>query len=1120
MHRQEDIYREIRSKLHVLRQRVKHGQLWSGCLFSLAGLLATCLFLAVLEAFFHFSAVVRSIVILSYAFTGGIFLFVWVVHPVISLFFQKDTPDDDRLALQVGEAFPQIKDRLADALQVYRSHQKSDSHTSASLASAALSAVYSDIRSFDLKSVASNNRLRISARLFGIACIFSILSGALFPKPLVSALTRWMHPTLNFSAPPPFQLILHPGNKRIVQGEDLDISVEVQGRMVSEIILKIQTQGEDPHIQTLQKPFTCRMHSVRKSFEYAAQAEGIRSSVCRIDVEEQPLVRMLHVELLPPRYTRLEKKVLEPNTGDLEALKGTRVRIFVESNKVLSQACLVFARGEKKQMASQGKKAETDFVMNEENRYWIELRDTLGLDNSSPISYSIRIQPDLFPLARVLFPAAHVDLDETMEVALSLTGEDDFGISRCQLVYSIQTGQVFDSLECDKAVIPLPLDTDSPLRADIQFPWNLDTLGLYPEDVVHYFFQVFDNDRVSGPKSGRSRTYTIRFPSMYEIFEEVEKEHDQQVESLTDLYSEGQEIREELERISDEIKGGRELEWEEKKNLEGVTDRQNTIEKKVEELSLSLDEMVDRMEKHDLLNLEVLEKYQELQELYREIASPELLEAMKSLQKKMESMNQEELRRAADRFKLSQEKFLKSMERTISLLKRLHVEQKAQELVKRMEDLVARQSDVNQALDQDTPLDTNQWVQSENQIREDMESLQQKMESLLNAMKELPSMPLSQMESIMESMDQRAFSEQLKQLGEMIRSGQRSQAAGQGSKTQQSMSDVLEMLRRMQESLTRDQKERVTKGLQRAAYRLLQLSDGQEGLKTGTESGKVTVNEAAEKQMSLMSGLKQVADSLARLSQETLFITPEIGGAIGSAQTEMGNALQSLSEQGGRGALSHQGNAVGALNKGVLAIQSIMGQIAGASSGLGMEEFLMRMDQMAQQQMGINQQTMDLLNRGQMTLGEQAAMARLAGEQAMLKKAMEDVLAEFSDRSDIPGRLDQMIEDMESVIGDLQNQKADQNTVQRQQRILSRLLDVQNSLRRRDFSRKRRARTGEDVIRSSPQYPSAEEQAWREAIRQDILRLAREGYVKEYQELIRAYFEALTRDGTTQKITR
>lgn len=100
---QDHIYREIKSKLHDLRQRRKKLRLWSGCLLYLAGLLVMCFFLVGLESIFHFSAVVRIILIFAGVFLGGTFLILWIGNPVFSLLFQKDKPDDDYLALQAGE---------------------------------------------------------------------------------------------------------------------------------------------------------------------------------------------------------------------------------------------------------------------------------------------------------------------------------------------------------------------------------------------------------------------------------------------------------------------------------------------------------------------------------------------------------------------------------------------------------------------------------------------------------------------------------------------------------------------------------------------------------------------------------------------------------------------------------------------------------------------------------------------------------------------------------------------------------------------------------------------------------------------------------------------------------
>jgi len=73
-------------------------------------------------------------------------------------------------------------------------------------------------------------------------------------------------------------------------------------------------------------------------------------------------------------------------------------------------------------------------------------------------------------------------------------------------------------------------------------------------------------------------------------------------------------------------------------------------------------------------------------------------------------------------------------------------------------------------------------------------------------------------------------------------------------------------------------------------------------------------------------------------------------------------------------------------------------------------------------------------------------------------------------------------------------------------------LDAQRSLHQQDYSQKRRAKSGEDVIRRSP--PAAERRKDKlDRIRQDIIGAEKEGYSKDYLELIREYFEALSDPG-------
>jgi hypothetical protein len=397
-------------------------------------------------------------------------------------------------------------------------------------------------------------------------------------------------------------------------------------------------------------------------------------------------------------------------------------------------------------------------------------------------------------------------------------------------------------------------------------------------------------------------------------------------------------------------------------------------------------------------------------------------------------------------------------------------------------------------------------------ISEDSEALRRDMESLYEKMEELAGMPLLQLEAAMDIFDQQDLLAKVDQTRGMLESGDGGEASKSGKAAKDAMISVSEMLKAMQKSLERDQKEKVSRALKRVSYRMVDLSQEQERLTDESRAGKQSGSQAAQTQMSLLSGLRQVADSLVQLGRETFFVTPEMGRAIGEAQVRMRQALQGMEQSGSSGVAAHQTEAMGALNRGVLAIQEAMGNLSGASSAMGMEQFMLQMEQMAQQQLGINRKTFDLFNKGQLTLEEQAALARLSAEQEAVKRAVEEMLKNYRQHSEVIGRLDRMIEDMEGVVSDLRHQNASSETIRRQERILSRLLDAQHSVRRRDFSRKRKSITGRDVIRESPSISIDATAEWKEQIRRDILRIAQEGFTRDYQELIKRYFEALMRE--------
>jgi hypothetical protein len=170
---------------------------------------------------------------------------------------------------------------------------------------------------------------------------------------------------------------------------------------------------------------------------------------------------------------------------------------------------------------------------------------------------------------------------------------------------------------------------------------------------------------------------------------------------------------------------------------------------------------------------------------------------------------------------------------------------------------------------------------------------------------------------------------------------------------------------------------------------------------------------------------------------------------------------------------------------------------------------MQRLQQMTGMQQSINQGTQNL---GGLSAEQAAEMARLAGEQGMVRKSLEELAKEASKAGQLSkmlGDLNRIAQDMREVQTDLAQGNVNPETLRKQDRILSRLLDSQRSARERDYERTRRSESGKDVARRSPAQIDLTTQEGRDRIRQDLLNAVEAGYARDYQELIRKYFEVL-----------
>lgn len=1035
---------------------------------------------------------------------------------------------DLALATQIGTFFPQIHDRLLNLLQLDKEINSGTSLYSPELVDASFGDLAENIRGLDFVSSVDRGPVRRARNFFLLSMASAILVVVASPTQFYDSLFRLVHFNREFVTPPEFVYEVSPGNKEVTKGQAVDIGVRVRatspgGSLPSDRALELlwRLEGQTAYEETDLRPDSTGLYrtvfqSVRGSTEYFAQLSNVASDRYLLTVIDRPIIRSFQVRLDFPSYSKLPPRLQEEFVGEIAGLPGTRISLTGTASKELERGRIVFGNGRVLPLTIRDQKFSTSFALETETEYHLEITDHDNLSNADPVKYQIKLVPDEAPSVAIEQPGRNIDLAGDQFLQLLIQAKDDFGISSLRLGYRLVHSRYERPWETYK-FNSLPLPTPPGAQLEVPYTWDLSPMRLAPEDVVEYFAEAFDNDAVRGPKSARSQIFLIRLPSMEEVFSELDKGHETSIEDLKQTLEETKQLKEKIESINQDLKQNKEMDWHQQKKLEEMAKKYQDLQKKLNEVQNRLDEMVQKMDQQKALSPETLEKYLELQQLFDQVNSSELQQALKQMQMAMQNITKEQLQQAMQKLTFSEEQFRQSVERTIDLLKRIQIEQKLDEARKRAEVLQKTQKELsdqtsNSAQDQQTRDDIakkqSDLAENQKQLEKEADDVQKRMEEFF------AEMPVDKMQKLNSQMQQQQLAELMKRAASQLRAGQSQQAQGTQGQVQQQLQSITSQLQSIQQEMLQQQMQHVLNELRRAINNLLELSKQEEDLKQQSQNAPPNspqLRQNAEDQMKVIRDMGNVINGLVELSKRSFAVTPEMGRAIGEAMMHMQTAMNALEVRNGFGASQEQGLAMGSLNKAAMQVQKAMESMM-QGGGTGMGGLLQQLQMLAGKQESINMQTLQM---------QQAAeAARIAVGQEAVRKSLEQLAKEAEasgEQKRVLGDLDKIAEDMKEVVRNLEQNNVNPETIHRQERILSRLLDASKSMRERDYEKRRKAETGKEIARRSPGELDASTLEGGNRILDDLLKALQQGYSKDYQELIRKYFEALQKTELQKK---
>lgn len=1114
-------YKKIIAKLDGVTKREHLLSTIIGIQVSVIVLIVGFVSFTIIEDIFNASSFVRTILI-SLLFTAilGAFVYYFLI-PLLKYLNIIRENNHFKTAERIGNHFEEIKDDLINAIQIV-TNPESVKNYSLPLIEASFKNVFSRTENIKFDSIISFASARkIFIYLIGIIIISTVLFISIPSLNLASF--RLIHFNRAFISPPKFLFEVSPGDAKVTKGENISIYVKIVGIAPKNIYLYTKDFNQTNYeLQQLYADKKGEYHfvfpAVRNSFKYYVHAENINSIKYLISVEDRPVIKTLDLTVISPAYSKIAE-VHQKDNGNITALLGSYAFLNVLSTKKIKNSYLEFDDSTKISLESHENETSGKFRISKDNNYKIILTDEDGNHNISPIDYNIKVLFDAFPNIEIISPNKNVDLSNDNRLPIDLKISDDYGFTKLLLQFNISENKYDKSANLPK-LLEIPINKNQ-TEQEINYIWNLTDLNLSAGDIVTYYLEIYDNDNISGPKSTKSSTFSIRVPSLNELLTKADKTQNESEQDLNKTLQDANDLKEKMNALSQELKQNKkDLSWQEKQKVEQAVNQFKELQKKAEDIGTKINKMQQMLQQNNLISKETLQKYMDLQKLFDQISNDELKKAFEKLQDVLQNMNRKETQDAVENMKFNEDQFKNSIERTMNLLKRIQIEQKMDDLKMRTDQIAKDQNNLKNNINNSPQNEQskNQLSQKQDNISQNLKDYSDQLSELSKMMDALKDMPKEQLNKLRDQFNKQQNQNTSQQASQDIKQGNMQQAENSQSKISQNMQEMKQQIDQLQKSLDQQSQMQAFKDMMKITDNLLTLSKQQEDL--GKQSSDLNQNsssfdENARKQNEIQRNLDKLMQQMSSLSQKTFAITPQMGKALGDAQREMKNSMQGLQNRNGMQSSSSQGKAMASLNQAASMMKNSMeSMMKGGGQGSGMMSLMQQLQQMAGNQMSLNNLTQMLQKQmsGNLSMQQQAELKRLAQQQDIIRKSLEQLNKEAmksGESNKIPANLEDIAKKMQEIVKNLDSKNLNDNTVQQQEHILSRLLDAQKSINERDYENKRESTPGEDITRNSPAELKIPQQQNKNKIKDELDKASTEGYNKDYEDLIKKYYEAL-----------
>ena len=673
-------------KLDEFIRRYYKNRLIKGSIYSSGILLSAFLSVILLEYFGEFNSVIRAILFFSFLLATVLVLVKFVFTPLLKLNKIGSIISYDQAANIIGNHFSNVQDKLLNVLQLQNDQLL---HGSNELLLAGINQKINELKTVPFTTAVNLNENKRHLRYFLPPFFLTLGIIFIWPHIISKSTARLVNYQTYYEKEMPFKFSIQNKDLQAVQTSDFKLELAITGNELPNEVF-IETNGIEYKLEKEDNShFYYTFTNVQNSIDFQLSAAGFLSKPYKLNVLPKPSIVQFNLQLVYPSYLNKTNETIS-NTGDLQIPQGTKVN-WVFNTRNADELRLTFTDSSARPQRSKEDQFTYSRKFFNSTAYTIKASNQLVRTGLDSVSYAINVLPDQLPGIEV---NQKTDSLNPKNIYFSGLIKDDYGFSKLTFYFkkfgTDSTGKANEI----SGNFPLPFSKNN-LNQSYYYFFDAGQYNMQAGDKVEYYFEVYDNDGVNGPKFSRTELMTFKAPTRDEINESTEKNNTEIKKDLEESIKKTKQLQKDINDLAKKINEKKQLGYEEKKKIEDLIKKQQELQNRIDDIKKE-NELNNKIQsEYNQTDESILEKQKQLEELFENVMTPEMKKLFDELNKMLEKLDKNKVQEKLEELKLTNEDIEKELDRNLEAFKQLEVQQKAQNVIDKLDELQKKEEALN-----------------------------------------------------------------------------------------------------------------------------------------------------------------------------------------------------------------------------------------------------------------------------------------------------------------------------------------------------------------------------------------------------------------------------------------